>query len=35
MPGLWVCGSCQYKFEDAEALRRHQEEGRGCPEEDR
>ena len=26
------CPLCHYKFEDAESLRRHLEEGRGCPE---
>lgn len=28
------CPSCGYRFEDAEALRRHVEEGGGCPEAD-
>jgi len=26
------CITCGYRFESAEALRRHREEGRGCPE---
>lgn len=25
------CEECGYRFEDAESLRRHQEEGNGCP----
>lgn len=28
------CPTCHYRFEDAESLRRHREEGQGCPEED-
>jgi len=32
MAGLWVCPHCQYRFEDDAALKRHMEEGRGCPE---
>lgn len=26
------CPHCKYSFPDAESLRRHLEEGRGCPE---
>lgn len=26
-----ICPHCKYRFEDAEALRRHLEEGDGCP----
>jgi predicted Zn-ribbon and HTH transcriptional regulator len=26
------CEHCGYRFEDAESLRRHLEEGSGCPE---
>lgn len=26
------CPTCHFRFEDAESLRRHTEEGRGCPE---
>lgn len=25
------CPTCHYRFEDAESLRRHQEESTGCP----
>lgn len=28
------CPHCDYSFPDAESLRRHLEEGRGCPEQD-
>ena len=28
------CQHCHYRFEDAESLRRHLEEGSGCPEQD-
>ena len=28
------CPHCHYRFEDAQSLRRHLEEGGGCPEQD-
>ncbi|HEY5785842.1 MAG TPA: C2H2-type zinc finger protein [Microlunatus sp.] len=30
--GLHECPHCHFRFEDAESLRRHLEEGDGCPE---
>lgn len=32
MAGVHECPYCHYRFEDAESLRRHREEGGGCPE---
>lgn len=32
MPGLHECPHCHYRFEDAESLERHLNEGSGCPE---
>jgi hypothetical protein len=32
MPGLHECPHCHFRFETAEDLRKHLEEGRGCPE---
>lgn len=29
--GLHECPHCHYKFEDAESLNRHLNEGGGCP----
>lgn len=34
MPGLHECPTCHYRFESSEDLRRHLEEGRGCPEDE-
>lgn len=31
MSGLHECPHCHYRFEDAESLRRHLDEGGGCP----